>query len=123
MGYPPYWVWYAPYPYPRRVYAWAREYPQVQTDVLNQSLQNTYKLMEDGYKVLNKLSEHSFAVQVMRAAQAGNKEEVDRLMKSIGVSEAVQTDFSPSGIGITLGSGQLNTCCKVAMFLKWGGGG
>lgn len=122
MGYPPYRAWYAPYPYPRPARVWAREYPQVKTEILNRSLQHTYGLKEDGYKVLNKLSEHSFAVQVMRAAQTGNKQEVDRLMKSIGASNPVQTDFSPSGIGITLGSPQPTACCKLAVFLKWGEG-
>ncbi|MEC0243509.1 hypothetical protein P4H66_27195 [Paenibacillus dokdonensis] len=108
------------YSYPHTYY-WIREYPQVKTDILNHSIQDYYKLMEEGYRILNKLSEHSFAVQVMTAAQAGNKQEVDRLMKTISSNATIQSEFSPSGIGITVDPKVQNTpCCKLAMFLKWG---
>lgn len=123
MSYPPCYGWYysSPYPYPNH-HLWTREYPQVKTDTLNQSIQGYYKLMEEGYRILNKLSEHPFAVQVMTAAQAGNKQEVARLMKSISTTATIQAEYSPSGIGITVDPKVQNDepCCKLAMFLKWG---
>ncbi len=123
MSYPRYFGCYAvPYvtPYPQAPF-WIREYPQVKTDTLNQSIQDYYKLMEEGYRILNKLSEQGFAVQVMTAAQAGNKPEVDRLMKSISTTVTIESEFSPSGIGITVDPKVQNApCCKLAMFLRWG---
>ncbi|MWV45105.1 hypothetical protein GRF59_15885 [Paenibacillus sp. HJL G12] len=121
MSYPPYYGYYMiPNAY-SNTHSWLREYPQVKTDTLNQSIEGYYKLMEEGYRILSKLSEHSFAVQVMTAAQAGNKQEVDRLMKSISTTATIQSEYSPSGIGITVDPKvQHDACCKLAMFLKWG---
>lgn len=127
MSYPPYYGWHpSASPYPYYYYeapAWIREYPQVKTDILNQSIQNYYRLMEEGYRVLGKLSEHSFAVQVMTAAQAGNKQEVDRLMKSISSDSVIRSEYSPDGIGISIDpkvQGNETACCKLAIFLRWG---
>lgn len=121
MSYPSYGGW-CPHYYPRPYYySWIREYPQIKTDTLNQSIQGYYSLMEEGYKILNRLSDHGFAVQVMTAAQAGNKQEVDRLMKSISSQSKISSEFSPSGIGITVDPlVETDPCCKLAMFLKWG---
>lgn len=121
MSYPPYYGYYMiPNAYVAH-HSWIREFPQVKTETLNHSIQDYYKLMEEAYRILNKLSDHSFAVQVMTAAQAGNKQEVDRLMKSISTTATIHSEFSPSGIGITVDPKvQTDPCCKLAMFLKWG---
>ncbi|MCJ8011243.1 hypothetical protein MUG84_05710 [Paenibacillus sp. KQZ6P-2] len=121
MSSPPYYGYYMiPSAYVPN-YSWVREYPPVQTDTLNQSLQDYYKLMEEGYRILNKLSEHEFAFRVMTAAQAGHRQEVDRLMKSISTTAVIKSGYTPTGIGITVEPKVQNEpCCKLAMFLKWG---
>ncbi|MDR0271145.1 hypothetical protein [Paenibacillus sp.] len=136
MSYPPYWRWNATsyphpnihswiryatfYPYPY-VHTWFREYPPVQTDILKQSIQEYHKLMEEANRILNKLSEQAFALQVLTAAQVGNKQEVDRLMGTISTTATIQTKYSPSGISITVEpKGQDQTCCKLTIYMKWG---
>lgn len=131
MSYPPYWAYAASYPYSQShpyffypypcLHSAIREYPPVETGTLRQSIQDYYKLMEEGYRILNKLSEQSFAYRIMAAAQAGNKQEVDRLMKTISTTASIQSEFSPSGIGITVNPISHNhSCCKLVMFLRWG---
>jgi hypothetical protein len=102
-------------------FQWNRQYPPVDTQILSQSVIAFRKLMRDGGLLLNKLSEHRFAYQLMSAAQAGNRQEVDRLIKSIGIGSIIKTTYTPSGVMFTIDPNVPGTaCCTLTMYLKWG---
>ncbi|MVP01319.1 hypothetical protein [Paenibacillus lutrae] len=128
-----YYIWprqadYPPWPYAAGYPAYGygnpvpeRKYPTVNTSTLSQSILAFRKLMADGSQVLARLADKSFAHQVMSAAQAGNKLEVDRLMKSIGVSSIITTRYTPSSIILEIDPDIEGTpCCNLTMALKWG---
>jgi hypothetical protein len=77
--------------------------------------------MVDADLLLSKLSDPAFANQLMSAAQEGHKEEVERLIKSVGSQSAIITQYTPSGVQFTIDpNGEETPCCTLSMTLKWG---
>jgi hypothetical protein len=48
--------------------------------------------------------------QLMRAAQSSDEEEVDRIIKSTGVSTIVNTSYTPTGVTFTLYADEEKVC-------------
>lgn len=99
-----------------------QQYPPIDESIFIQSVAAFQKITREASTILNRLSNRSFAHQLMTAAQKGNQQEVDRLMKTIRVDSPVATTFTPTGIEIRIrgsapGSQQ---CCTLTMNLKWG---
>ncbi|WP_058307647.1 hypothetical protein [Gracilibacillus massiliensis] len=107
------------YPYiPMNYY---RLYPEIDTALFEQSIQQSQKIANDCLIMLNAFSNKDFAYQVMSAAQNGNQPEVDRLLDSIKVDSSISSTYTPSGISIKLHTNVQNTpCCLFTIFLKWG---
>ncbi|NRD77941.1 hypothetical protein HPT25_11155 [Bacillus sp. BRMEA1] len=101
-----------------------RPYPPVDTKIFASSIKSFRLLMEQGSILLDRLGDSSFAFKMMSAAQQGNKAEVDRLVKSVGLKVPAETKFTPSGVIFTLSSQttqqQPLSCCTLAVSMKWG---
>lgn len=114
MPYPSY------YQYPH--FQWNRpyQYPPVDITIFSQSVVAFQKIAKDSAKILDKFSEPQFAYQIMSAAQAGNHQEVDRLIKSIGVPSTVITKYTPDGVLLTIHANAHDSqCCTLTMYLRW----
>ncbi|MFX3673339.1 MAG: hypothetical protein ACE3JQ_02670 [Paenisporosarcina sp.] len=98
-----------------------RQYPPVDISTFVHSVTAFQKTVAEASTILNKFAEPQFANWIMSAAQAGNKQEVDRLIKSIGTNTPVTTQYTPSGVLLTIhAQAQGSQCCTLTMYLKWG---
>ncbi|MFP7298904.1 hypothetical protein [Neobacillus niacini] len=121
---------YQPYPQPPAYPSYyvyppvTRQYPQVDVNVFTKSIKSYRLLMAQGSILLDRLGDEDFDVQLMSAAQQGNKAEVDRLMKTIGLKVPVETKYTPSGVTFELIThpepGSPMSCCSLTVHLKWG---
>lgn len=76
--------------------------------------------MEQGNILLHRLSNTSFAAKIMKAAQQGKQEEVNQLVKSLGLKVPVTTHYTPSGVIFTLSTTTPFNCCTLTYSMKWG---
>lgn len=80
--------------------------------------------MAQGSILLDRLDDKDFDIKLMTAAQQGNKTEVDRLMKTIGLKVPVEVKYTPSGVTFDLKTdpdqGTFMSCCTLTVNLKWG---
>ncbi|SEN38651.1 hypothetical protein SAMN05192533_11280 [Mesobacillus persicus] len=98
-----------------------RQYPEVDETIFIHSVEAFQKIAREAITILNQFSNHTFAKKLMRAAQQGNQQEVDRLMKSIGVDTPITTTYTPSGVKLEIhANAQGSQCCTLTMFLRWG---
>ncbi|SES23681.1 hypothetical protein SAMN04487944_1268 [Gracilibacillus ureilyticus] len=108
------------YPYYPVNYSY-RQYPPVDTSMFEQSVTVFQKIASESVVVLEKFTEKEFSQSLMAAAQSGNREKVDQLIKSIGTSSPIKTEYTPSGILLTIyGDIQGTECCALTMYLRWG---
>ncbi|MBB4826018.1 hypothetical protein HNO89_003255 [Sporosarcina luteola] len=64
-------------------------------------------------------SDH-FARQLMEAAQASNQAEVDRLIRSTGITVSYQLLYTPDGLRIDFANNDSQSnCCHLRMVLGW----
>jgi len=107
--------------YPNYLYRFPPQYPPLKIGIFESSIQTMQKIANEAVVMLNRISDPGFARQIMTAAQTGNKKEVDRLIKSTGVSSPITIKYTPSGILLTIGSdAKGGNCCSLSMHLKWG---
>jgi hypothetical protein len=114
-----------PYNYPYQqhpsCYPYFRQYPPVDPTIFSSSVTAFQKIANEASVILKKFGEPPFAHQLMTAAQKGDQNEVDRLMKSIGTGTPITTKFTPSGLLLTIHAKvQQTECCTLSMFLRWG---
>jgi len=97
-----------------------RQYPEVDDTIFHQSVKAFQTITQESSTILQKLSDRSFAHKLMTAAQKGNQQEVDRLMKSIGINTPITTKYTPSGLELRIHADvQGSQCCTLTMNLKW----
>ncbi|UFT99220.1 hypothetical protein KO561_18910 [Radiobacillus kanasensis] len=113
---------YQGYHYPQHHgYYQQRPYPEVDVSIFEGSVTAFQKIADESITILEKFTDREFTHKLMTAAQAGNQREVDRLMKSIGTSTPITTQYTPSGILLTIHADAQGTqCCTLTMYLKWG---
>lgn len=103
-------------------YWYARTYPQVDPTTFSESATSMEQLMKEASIILHRLSESKgFAAEVMTAAQQGQKEKVEQLIKSTGIHAGVKVDYTPDGLSLHMSSevsGQ--ECCHLTITLRWG---
>ncbi|WP_286230952.1 hypothetical protein [Neobacillus mesonae] len=101
-----------------------RTYPPVDTKIFSHSIQSFKLLMQQGSILLDRLGNLQFSKKVMDAAQQGKQDEVNRLIKSIGLKVPVKTTFNPSGVQFELSTNSSpsspNDCCTLNINMKWG---
>ncbi|MEH7010176.1 hypothetical protein V7087_05050 [Neobacillus niacini] len=128
-------MYYYHYPYPQypQPHAYpgyqfyppiARQYPPVDVNIFTKSIKSYRLLMDQGSKLLDRLGNPNFDVKLMAAAQQGNKTEVDRLIKSIGLKVPVNTKYTPTGVTFDLTTqpdpSSHMSCCTLTVHMKWG---
>ncbi|MGP4041283.1 hypothetical protein ACTWP4_15485 [Gracilibacillus sp. D59] len=98
-----------------------RQYQSVDPNLLDQSANESKKLMKEASMVLDKLSESKeFDAEIMYAAQASDFEEVKRLIHSIGVTSDVAINFNLDGLRLEFSSKVVNLdCCRLSIALRW----
>ncbi|MRH43570.1 hypothetical protein GH741_12855 [Aquibacillus halophilus] len=98
-----------------------RQYPPVDIDIFQQSVTAFQKIANESIIILEKFNDHEFTYKLLKAAQHGNQSEVDRLIKSIGTTAPITTEYNPTGILLTIhADAQGAQCCTLTMYLKWG---
>ncbi|MCD4839266.1 hypothetical protein LRS37_10325 [Neobacillus sedimentimangrovi] len=128
-------MYYNPFPYPiypttpvNPIY-WLnapiyRIYPPVNISILESSVKKFQLLMTQGSLLLNRLGDKSFAHKIMTAAQQGKQEEVDQLIRFIGLQIPVTTNYTPTGVNFILSTqtsqNDPTNCCTLTINLKWG---
>jgi len=109
------------YHYPNTQFPINRQYPPVSTTTFEHSVAVFQKTVVEASTILRKFADPLFAHRLISAAQTGNQQEVDRLIKSIGVSTPVITKFTPDGVLLTIHTqAQGLQCCTLTMYLRWG---
>ncbi|MEW9701126.1 hypothetical protein [Paenibacillus sp. SI8] len=98
-----------------------RDFPPVDTKILTHSVTAFQRLMKDASLLLSKLADPQIAKQIMAAAQTGNQQEVDRIVRSFGCECSVKTSYSPSSVQFEINTQTHEVpCCLLSMSLKWG---
>ncbi|KAB7707833.1 hypothetical protein F9802_03740 [Bacillus aerolatus] len=78
-------------------------------------------LLKETDLLLTKLTANNdFAFKLMTAAQASDRKEVEKLIKSAGVMTKSKISFNPDSIRMELGPDiESSDCCKLAISLRW----
>lgn len=101
-----------------------RQYPQVDVNIFTKSIKSYRLLMDQGSILLDRLGDEGFDVKLMSFAQQGNKTEVDKLIKTIGLKVPVETKYTPTGITFELTAhpdpSTPLSCCTLSVHMKWG---
>ena len=108
-------------PYYQPVYWQPRQMQPVDSSVLYQSANQPKKLMKDASMVLDKLAQSKeFDTKLMAEAQASHSAEVEKLIRSIGVTSDVAVRYTPDGLRIQFSSAiDGYDCCKLTISLRW----
>lgn len=98
-----------------------RELPPVDPSRIEHSAQSFQPILQDATRIISRLTDRSFVVPLMTAAQAGHQQEVDRMIKAAAGASRVQAKYTPSGIVINVEPTNANeSCCHLSMTLRWG---
>ena len=97
------------------------DYPPVQPKQFMDSADKTKPLLDDAQLVMDKVSQsRDFAVKLMDAAQKSNMDELNRLIKSTGVSSTPGIKFNPDGFTLMFNNKTANIdCCHLTIILRW----
>ncbi|MBD3921044.1 hypothetical protein H8B09_19920 [Paenibacillus sp. PR3] len=98
-----------------------RELPPVDPARIEHSAQSFQPMLQDATRIISRLTERSFVIPLMTAAQAGHQQEVDRMIKTAAGASRAHAKYTPSGIVITVEPTNANeSCCNLSMTLRWG---
>ncbi|WP_338470718.1 hypothetical protein R4Z10_18310 [Niallia sp. XMNu-256] len=121
-------MYYYPSPYP--VYPYyqqtvpyydQRQFPPVDTEQLEKSVQRFQGLIKQTDLLINRMAnDKQFATELMSAAQESKKDRVNQLIRSTGVTIKIETTFTPTGIRIVLDNSKFaGDCCQLLIALRW----
>ena len=98
-----------------------RQYPQVDIGQLEDSVSRFQKLIKQAELLINRLANsREFSTQLMSAAQKSDKNKVNQLIRSTGVTIKIKTTFTPTGIRIILDNSEAEGgCCDLMIALRW----
>lgn len=96
-------------------------YPPVDPSIFIASADSTYTLVEQTARVIDRLrKKKELASAVMDAAQRGDKAEVTRLIRNIGVQSRLEVKFTPEGIQLIFDTESLEErCCELVVKMRW----
>lgn len=96
-------------------------YPAVNPNLLYESARESRKLMAEASVVLDKLATSiEFDSQLMAAAQRSDDQEVDRLIRSLGITSDVDATYNPDGLRLEFKSSVADQeCCRLLVALRW----
>lgn len=96
-------------------------FPPVNPGHLNDSANESRKLMVEASKLLDRLAtSKDFATALMEAAQRSETAEVERLIRSIGITSRVDVKYNPDGLHVEFKAevGGVE-CCRLVIALRW----
>ncbi|MCM3745190.1 hypothetical protein M3193_13705 [Sporosarcina luteola] len=96
-------------------------FPPVNTRKLNESAKRFKQVMNEANLFIGTLTaSDDFARRLMDAAQRSDQKEVERLVRSTGVTIKYTLSYTPSGIRIDFSNSDAqNSCCTLRMALGW----
>jgi hypothetical protein len=98
-----------------------REFPPVDPTRIEHSAQSFQRMLQDAARIVSRLTDRSYAVPLMTAAQAGHQEEVDRMIQEAAGTSRAHAKYTPSSIVITVEPANVDEgCCNLSMTLRWG---
>lgn len=112
-----------PFPVSNFTSPYIRAYPPIDIKVFSYSVKSFRVLLQQGQILLDHLENLAFARRIMHAAQHGNKAEVDRLIRSIGLKVPITSRFTPTGITFEISMQPSHThanCCILSFVMRWG---
>lgn len=96
-------------------------FPPVDIKQFNLSARRFREIMKQADLFIGKvIASDEFARQLKEAAQASNQGEVDRLIRSTGVTVSYQLLYTPDGLRIDFANNDSqSSCCRLRMNLGW----
>lgn len=96
-------------------------FPPVDTRKLNESAKRFKEVMNQANLFIGALTaSDDFARRLMDSAQRSDKKEVERLVRSTGVTIKFTLEYTPSGIRIEFSNSDAQSgCCTLRMALSW----
>lgn len=96
-------------------------FPPVDATMFIQSAQRMNVLLTDVTTVLNKItSSHSFAINLMNAAQQSDMDKVKQMIKSTGIKHIPIIQYTPSSLSLDFYAANKQTqCCQLSINLRW----
>jgi hypothetical protein len=96
-------------------------FPQVDTRTFTESAKRFKLLMNQANLFIDLINaSDDFAHRVMNAAQRSDKTEVERLIRTTGVTIKFNIEYTPSGIRIDFSNSDAESgCCTLRMPLNW----
>ncbi|MCM3638973.1 hypothetical protein M3152_14815 [Sporosarcina luteola] len=96
-------------------------FPPVNTRKLNESAKRFKQVMNEANLFIGTLTaSDDFARRLMDAAQRSDQQEVERLVRSTGVTIKYNLSYTPSGIQIDFSNSDAqSSCCTLRMALGW----
>ncbi len=116
--------WYYANSYPSHIHYYSpytRQFPPVDPTKFQQSANKASQQLTDAKKIIDRISgSPEFAHRLMGAAQLSQKNEVRRLVASIGLKTVPGIDYTPDGLLLTFTNKQSNVeCCKIRINMRW----
>ena len=104
-----------------KVLSLPKSFPPISTERLNTSALKFQEVMKQADLLVEKIVNNpGFAHELMDAAQQSNKEKVEELILSTGITIMVKTNYHPEGILIILDNSEgKDICCDLRMSLSW----
>lgn len=96
-------------------------FPPVDTRKLNESATRFKQVMNEANLFIGTLTaSDDFSRRLMDAAQRSDQQEVERLVRSTGVTIKYNLSYTPSGIRIDFSNSDADSsCCTLRMSLGW----
>ncbi|WP_252504350.1 hypothetical protein [Sporosarcina sp. Marseille-Q4943] len=96
-------------------------FPPVDTRKFSASAERFKQVMNQANLFIGTLTaSDDFARRLMDAAQRSDQKEVERLVRSTGVTIKYNLSYTPSGIRIDFSNSDAqNSCCALRMALNW----
>lgn len=96
-------------------------FPPVDTRKFNASAKRYKQVLNEANLFIGTLTaSDDFARKLMDAAQRSDQKEVERLVRSTGVTIKYNLSYTPSGIRIDFSNSDAeNGCCMLRMALSW----
>lgn len=96
-------------------------FPPVNIEKFDISAHQFQRLMEQARLFVNKIVNSSqFAYELMDAAQRSDKNKVEEMIRTTGITIAFHVQFTPTAIQIILdNSTEKVNCCQLLVGLKW----
>ncbi|MCG7334461.1 hypothetical protein MHZ95_04090 [Sporosarcina sp. ACRSM] len=96
-------------------------YPPVDTRKFNESAKKYQVLTKQISLFFDKVATSpQFANELMEAAQLSNSLKVEEMIRSVGITVKIKSQFTPTGMIIEVDNGETEgNCCRLRVVLPW----